>query len=126
MLEAAPAILQWLQVAGIELTDLHSPLFPAVEKDRRTLTRRHLTARSILHVIKKYAGQVGLKVTDPKRRAICTHSLRKTSAINALRHGAHVHQVQQWLGHADIRTTQEYITYKEEDVEAAARRCQIR
>lgn len=126
LLEATPAVLHWLQVAGIELTDQDSPLFPAVEKDRRTPTRRHLTTRTILHIIKKYAKRVGLKVTDPKRRAICTHSLRKTSAVNALRHGAHVHQVQQWLGHSDIRTTQEYIAYKEEDIEAAARRCQIR
>jgi site-specific recombinase XerD len=46
--------------------------------------------------------------------------------VNALRRFAHVHDVQQWLGDADIRTTQEYITYKEDDIDAAARRSQIR
>ena len=82
--------------------------------------------KSAENIVKKYATMTGLNASPGTRRGICTHSLRKTAAVNALRHGAQVHQVQQWLGHADIRTTQEYITYKEDDVEAAARRCQIR
>ena len=46
--------------------------------------------------------------------------------MNALRHGAKVEQVQAWFGHADIRTTQSYITYRESDAEEAARHNQIR
>jgi len=126
LLEAAPAVLAWREVVGMSLDDQRMPLFPAIEKERRTPSNRSLSPRNVLHIIKKYAKQVGLKVSDPKRRSICTHSLRKTSAVNALQHGAPVHQVQQWLGHADIRTTQEYITYHDDDIEAAARRCQIR
>lgn len=60
------------------------------------------------------------------RRGVCTHSLRKTALNNALEHGAKVEDVQQWAGHADLRTTQEYIAYKEKGAEEAARRCQIR
>lgn len=124
LLEAAPAVLRWVGMAG--LADGHAPLFPALAPDKRSPSGRHLTGRQILNIVKKYARMAGLN-TDPRnRRGICTHSLRKTCAVNALRHGAHVHQVQQWLGHADIRTTQEYITYKDDDIEAAARRCQIR
>jgi integrase/recombinase XerD len=124
LLEAAPAVLRWLDRGG--LNDGTAPLFPALAQDKRTPTRRHLSGRQILNIVKKYARLVGLNADPGNRRGICTHSLRKTCAVNALRHGAHVHQVQQWLGHADIRTTQEYITYKEDDIEAAARRCQIR
>lgn len=126
LLEAVPAVLHWLEMSGIGLDAGDTPLFPALDRDKRTPTKRHLSGRQTLQIVKKYAKMVGLNVNPQHRRGICTHSLRKTSAVNALRHGAHVHQVQQWLGHADIRTTQEYITYKEDDAEAAARRCQIR
>ena len=80
----------------------------------------------MLAIIKKYARQIGLDANRLGHRGICTHSLRKTSLNNALLHGAKVEEVQQWAGHADIRTTQEYISYKQKDAEAAARRCQIR
>jgi integrase len=80
----------------------------------------------MLDIVKRHAAAVGLDVSRLGRRGICTHSLRKTALNNALEHGAKVEEVQQWAGHADIRTTQEYINYKEDDVEAAARRCQIR
>lgn len=124
LLEAAPAVLAWIEQAG--LTDDELPLFPALDRDRETPTERHLTGRTILYIVKKYGRRIGLNVSPHGRRGVCTHSLRKTVAVNALRHGAHVHQVQQWLGHSDIRTTQEYINYHEDDAEEAARRCQIR
>lgn len=126
LLEAAPAVLSWVERAEIGFEGKGYPLFPAMGVDKRTVTNRYLSSRQVLNVVKKYAKMVGLNVSPGTRRGICTHSLRKTAAVNALRHGAQVHQVQQWLGHADIRTTQEYITYHEEDVEEAARRCQIR
>jgi len=126
LLEATPAVLHWLEFSGIVVDDDDTPLFPAIAPDKRTPTRRHLSGRQILRIVKKYARMVGLTVDPGNRRGICTHSLRKTCAVNALRHGANVHQVQHWLGHADIRTTQEYISYKDDDVEDAARRCQIR
>lgn len=125
LLEAAPAVLHWIDRAGIA-TEPATPLFPALSPDRRTPTTRPLSGRQILNIVKKYARQVGLNVDPGGRRGICTHSLRKTCAVNALRHGAAVHQVQHWLGHADIRTTQEYVAYHDDDVDQAARRCQIR
>ena len=51
---------------------------------------------------------------------------REAGAIVLKEHAAKVEQVQQWAGHADIRTTQEYIEYHEQDAEAAARHNQIR
>ena len=125
LLEASPALFRWLDEVGIG-NDPTSPLFPSLENDRKTPTGRHMRTRTVLHTIKKYGKMIGLNVDPTGRRGICTHSLRKTSLNNALKHGAKVEQVQQWAGHADIRTTQGYISYHEQDAEAAARHNQIR
>ena len=37
-----------------------------------------------------------------------------------------MHEVREFAGHADIRTTEVYFVRKEEDAEVAARRIQIR
>ena len=117
--------MTWLNAAGIaEVED--APLFPAFATDRKTPTRRHLSQPAVLNIVKKYGSLAGLQVDRLGRRGICTHSIRKTALNNALEHGAKVEQVQQWAGHADIRTTQEYIAYHEQDSEAAARHNQIR
>jgi integrase/recombinase XerD len=126
LLEAAAPILLWLDVAGISFGDAEHPLFCPLERDRRTPKRRALSQQSMLGIVKRHAREIGLDVSRLGRRGICTHSLRKTALNNALEHGAKVEEVQQWAGHADIRTTQAYINYKEENAEAAARRCQIR
>jgi hypothetical protein len=66
---------------------------------------------------------------DPTRmggRGIGIHSLRKTAINDAIRNGATMHEVREFAGHADIRTTELYFIRKEEDAEVAARRIQIR
>ncbi|MGZ3336507.1 MAG: hypothetical protein ACXWOV_15645, partial [Isosphaeraceae bacterium] len=66
---------------------------------------------------------------DPSRlgsRGIGIHSLRKTAINDAIRNGATMHEVREFAGHADIRTTEVYFVRKEEDAEVAARRIQIR
>ena len=125
LLEAAPAVLRWLQIAGIS-PDKPAPLFCALGSDKRTPIGHHLTQRAILNIVKKYARQAGLQTDRLGRRGICTHSLRKTALTNALEHGAKMEQVQAWAGHSDIRTTQGYYMTKESDAEAAARHNQIR
>jgi hypothetical protein len=45
---------------------------------------------------------------------------------DAIRNGASMHEVREFAGHADIRTTEVYFVRKEEDAEVAARRIQIR
>ena len=125
LMESAPFVLHWIERAEIQ-NDPLTPLFPALDRDRKTPTTRHLAGRTILYTIKKYARQVGLEVDRLDRRGICTHSLRKTALNNALKHGAKIEQVQQWAGHQDIRTTQEYVEYHAKDAETAARFNQIR
>ena len=66
---------------------------------------------------------------DPDRlggRGIGIHSLRKTAINDAIRNGASMHEVREFAGHADIRTTEVYFVRREEDAEVAARRIQIR
>ena len=59
-------------------------------------------------------------------RGIGIHSLRKTAINDAIRNGATMHEVREFAGHADIRTTEVYFVRKEEDAEVAARRIHIR
>ena len=126
LLESASAILTWLRAAGIDLEDKNHPLFCPLEKDRKTPKRRTLGQQTILAIVKRCARQIDIQVDRLGRRGLCTHSLRKTAINNALEHGATVENVQQWAGHADIRTTQSYIRYRDEGAAEAARRCQIR
>ena len=63
---------------------------------------------------------------NPPCGHIGIHSLRKTAINDAIRNGASMHEVREFAGHADIRTTEVYFVRKEEDAEVAARRIQIR
>ncbi len=125
LLEAAPAVLAYLDVAGIR-DDAESPLFRPVAKNRRTLIRKHLPRTTIWAIVKKYAWQVGIDVDRLGGRGVGVHSLRKTAITNALENGAKIEQVQQLAGHCDIRTTQLYYCPKDRDAEDAARHIQIR
>ena len=47
-------------------------------------------------------------------------------ADDAIRNGTTMHEVREFAGHADIRTTEVYFVRKEQDAEVAARRIHIR
>ena len=125
LLEAAPAVLAYVDAAGIR-DDLDGPLFRPVAKDRRTLIRKYLDRSAIWEVVKRNARKAGLNPDRVGRRGIGVHSLRKTAITNALENGAPIQKVQQLAGHADIRTTQLYFRPSAKDSEDAARHIQIR
>ena len=125
LLEAAPALLRYLETTGIA-DDTDGPLFRPLAKDRRHFLRRHLGRQSVWKIVKKYARSAGIHVDRLGGRGVGVHSLRKTALTNALEHGARIEQVQQLAGHADIRTTQLYYQRKQRDAEDAARHIQIR
>lgn len=125
LLEAAPAVLAYIERAGIR-DDLDGPLFRPVAKDRRTIIRKYLDRGTIWHTVKKYARSVGIHADRLGGRGVGVHALRKTAITNALEHGAKMEQVQQLAGHADIRTTQLYYAPRDRDSEEAARHIQIR
>ena len=106
--------------------DKEGPLFRPMSPDGSGFARRHLDRKSPWRLVKKYCEAAGI---DPSRlgaRGIGIHSLRKTAINDAIRNGATMHEVREFAGHADIRTTEVYFIRKEEDAEVAARKIQIR
>lgn len=65
---------------------------------------------SISRIVKKYLRQIGLD--SP---AYTAHSLRHTAAVNALRAGVSIYDVQQLLRHSSITMTQIYLTSLQEE-----------
>src|ERR1700728_1062328 len=106
--------------------DRDSPLFRPIAPDGSGLERGHLDRKTPWRLVKKYCEAAGI---DPRRlgsRGIGIHSLRKTEINDAIRNGATMHEVREFAGHSDIRTTELYFVRKEEDAEVAARKIQIR
>src|SRR4051794_19998865 len=125
LLDAARPVLAYVQRAGIG-EDKEGPLFRPMTPDGSGFVRRHLDRKTPWRLVKKYCEAAGI---DPERlggRGIGIHSLRKTAINDAIRNGASMHEVREFAGHADIRTTEVYFIRKEEDAEVAARRIQIR
>ena len=66
-----------------------------------------LSRSQIRTLVNNYLNRCGLKQKNNK--TISTHSLRHTAGTLALRGGAQLRQVQDLLGHADLRTTSLYV-----------------
>jgi integrase/recombinase XerD len=125
LLDAARAVRAYVERAGIG-EDREGPLFRPLSPDGLSLVRRHLDRKTPWRLVKKYCQAAGI---DPHRlgqRGIGIHSLRKTAINDAIRNGAQMHEVREFAGHSDIRTTELYFVRKEEDGEVAARHIQIR
>jgi integrase/recombinase XerD len=125
LLDAARPVLAYVAQAGIR-DDREGPLFRPMTPDAACLIRRHMDRKTPWRLVKKYCEAAGI---DPSRlgsRGIGIHSLRKTAINDAIRNGATMHEVREFAGHADIRTTEVYFVRKEEDAEVAARKIGIR
>jgi site-specific recombinase XerD len=125
LLDAARPILRYIKVAGIA-DDRDGPLFRPFGPDRIRLERRHMNRKTPWRLVKKYCRRAGIEPYRLTGRGISVHSLRKTAITDAIRNGAHMHEVREFAGHSDIRTTELYYVRREEDAEMAARRIQIR
>src|SRR5262249_8307875 len=119
LLEAARPVRAYIARAGIG-DDLEGPLFRPVAPDGRALARRHLDRKTPWRVVKKYCSAAGIVPGRLGGRGIGVHSLRKTAINDAIRNGAGMHEVREFAGHQDIRTTELYFVRKEEDGEMAA------
>jgi integrase/recombinase XerD len=71
-----------------------------------------LTGPSIGNKIRRFADRVGLK-------GVHTHSLRHKYATDLLESGANIRVVQQLLGHADLSTTQVYLSLTDKSLREA-------
>jgi site-specific recombinase XerD len=124
LLGATRAVLTYVERAGIE-EDKEGPLFRAMSPNGTKLVRRHLDRKTPWRLVKKYCRAAGIEPERLGARGIGVHSLRKTAINDAIRNGAQMHEVREFAGHSDIRTTELYFARKEEDAEMAARRIQI-
>jgi len=77
-------------------------------------------------LVKHHCRAAGINPGRIDGRGIGIHLLRKTAINDAIRNGAKIHEVREFAGHSDIRTTELYFVRKEEDAEMAAPRIQIR
>ena len=102
---ASRLIDDYLTLAG-HGDDLKGALFRPVKNNRTGTLNKPLNPSSIYRsVVKKYSLETGI---DAQVNGLCVHSLRATSATNALSHEADIAKVQEWLGHANISTTRLY------------------
>lgn len=98
-------IEEYLAMAG-HREDLPGPLFRPVRNNRTGDLNRPLNVNSVYRNIVRYYGfQTGLNI---EVNGLCVHSMRATAATNALQHEADISKVQEWLGHANVSTTQLY------------------
>jgi site-specific recombinase XerD len=125
LLDAARAVRTYVEWAGIE-DDIEGPLFRPLTPDGQSLLPRHLDRKTPWRLVKKYCRAAGIEPGRLGGRGIGIHSLRKTAINDAIRNGAQMHEVREFAGHSDIRTTELYFVRRGEDGEMAARRIQIR
>jgi site-specific recombinase XerD len=125
LLDAARPVLAYVKKAGIK-DDREGPLFRPMTPDGTKLVARHLDRKTPWRLVKKYCEAAGIDHERLGARGIGIHSLRKTAINDAIRNGASMHEVREFAGHADIRTTEVYFVRKEEDAEVAARKIGIR
>ncbi len=79
------------------------PLFRPVRNNRTGELERPLNADSLYrNVGGKYGQATSLNI---EVNGLCVHSMRATTAINALFHEADIANAQEWLDHANVFTT---------------------
>ena len=125
LLDAARPLLAYVARAGIG-DDKEGPLFRPLTRNGSGFERRHLDRKTPWRLVKHYCRAAGIDPDRLGQRGIGIHSLRKTAINDAIRNGAAMHEVREFAGHSDIRTTEIYFVRKEEDGEVAARKIQIR
>jgi site-specific recombinase XerD len=79
-----------------------APLFRTAVRRTKTLTQRPMQAKDVHGMVKRRLRDAGLP------RLLTCHSFRATTATDLLEQGVPIEDVQQLLGHADLRTTRLY------------------
>ncbi len=71
--------------------------------------RKPLSARAVEHLFHKYLTLAWIEDASP-------HTLRHTMATHMIKSGATLRSVQEMLGHANIQTTNRYVSLAEEQL----------
>ena len=106
-----PLINDYLQNSG-HGEEIKGFLFRPLKNSFSKNTNKALSQYAIYNnIVKYYSKKAGIEI-----KGLCTHSLRVTSASNALRYHKDMTRVQTWLGHSNITTTRLYAKAKEKDL----------
>ena len=97
---AAAALDAYIEACGIK--DNREVLFQSVDRTGKKLTRRALTRRVVLAMIKLRAASAGLPPST------CCHTFRATGITAYLSNGGTLEHAQQIAGHASPKTTKLY------------------
>lgn len=82
---------------------------------------RPLTRSGIYKIIRRHCGHLD----DPRTgRKVTPHTFRHTAAVHLLESGVEVNVIREWLGHADLSTTNRYAEINTKLKEAAIRACE--
>jgi site-specific recombinase XerD len=92
-------IHDYLEAAG-HGDDDNGALFRPLKNNRTGRLEKAVSPDAVYKLVKRYSGLLGFEIG--------AHALRATAATNALDHQADIAKVQEWLGHANIATTQIY------------------
>ncbi|MEM6371149.1 MAG: tyrosine-type recombinase/integrase [Myxococcota bacterium] len=115
--EAASAVLQWLEAAGI--TEKQAPLFQGVwppRGPRQKATGKVMQRNTVLQMVKRRAERLGMDGN------LCTHSFRATGITAYVEAGGSLQTAAQMAGHADVRTTQLYVRSSEKSLRSEVER----
>lgn len=96
---ASSLIHDYLEMAG-HGEDETGALFRPIKNNTGSGLANAITPDGVYRLVRAYSTELGFKIG--------AHSLRATAATNALDHQADIAKVQEWLGHANIATTQIY------------------
>jgi len=91
---------KWLEAAGI----VEGPVFRGFYRDARTLRPGRLSTRAVQKIVSRYPVMI-----DTVKTAIHPHDLRRTYARIWYDMGGDLVGLQQNLGHADLKTTLNYV-----------------
>lgn len=68
-----------------------------------------ITRFGIRYIVRQYAAKAGEACASIKAKKVSPHTVRHTTAMHLLQSGNDITVVKDWLGHADLNTTHEYV-----------------
>ena len=68
-----------------------------------------LSRFGVRHLVRRYAALAARRCPSLRQRQVTPHTFRHTTALHLLQSHADIVTVKDWLGHADIKTTSQYV-----------------